>query len=92
MTEYLASVPVVATRSVEEAREAVSRIYLRHNLASRDGAMNMRLLERTPRRPTANIVVPNPSFADYSRPSKMAFSALRAWHTSCLRRFDHRGD
>lgn len=42
MTEYLASVPVVATRSVEEAREAVSRIYLRHNLSSRDGAMNMR--------------------------------------------------
>jgi hypothetical protein len=43
MTEYLASVPVVATRSVEEAREAVSRIYLRHHLTSRDGAMNMRL-------------------------------------------------
>jgi AraC-like DNA-binding protein len=43
MTEYLASAPVVATRSLEEAREAVSRIYLRHNLASRDGALNMRL-------------------------------------------------
>ena len=43
MTEYLASVPVVATRSVEEARAAVSRIYLRHTLTSRDGAMNMRL-------------------------------------------------
>ena len=42
MTEYLASVPVVATHSVEEAREAVSRIYLRHNLSSRDGALNMR--------------------------------------------------
>jgi AraC-like DNA-binding protein len=27
---------------VEEAREAVSRIYLRHSLSSRDGAMNMR--------------------------------------------------
>jgi AraC-like DNA-binding protein len=27
---------------VEEAREAVSRIYLRHNLSSRDGALNMR--------------------------------------------------
>lgn len=42
MTEYLASAPVVATHSVEEAREAVSRIYLRHSLSSRDGAMNMR--------------------------------------------------
>ena len=42
MTEYLTSAPVVATRSVEEAREAVTRIYLPHNLASRDGAMNMR--------------------------------------------------
>ena len=42
MTEYLASVPVVATHSVDEAREAVSRIYLRHNLSSRDGALNMR--------------------------------------------------
>ena len=42
MTEYLASAPVVATRSVEEAREAVSRVYLCHNLSSRDGAMNMR--------------------------------------------------
>lgn len=42
VTEYLASVPVVATRSVEEAREAVSRVYLRHTLAGRDGALNMR--------------------------------------------------
>ena len=42
MTEYLASAPVVATHSVEEAREAVSRIYLRHNLSSRDGALNVR--------------------------------------------------
>ena len=42
VTEYLASVPVVATHSVEEAREAVSRIYLRHSLSSRGGAMNMR--------------------------------------------------
>jgi AraC-like DNA-binding protein len=33
---------VIATHSVEEAREAVSRIYLRHNLSSRDGALNMR--------------------------------------------------
>ena len=43
MPEYLASAPVVATRSVEEAREAVSRIYLRHDLTTRNGALNMRL-------------------------------------------------
>jgi AraC-like DNA-binding protein len=42
VTEYLASAPVVATHSVEEARQAVSRIYLRHNLSGRDGALNMR--------------------------------------------------
>lgn len=42
MTEYLASAPIVATHSVEEAREAVSRIYLRHTLISRDGVMSMR--------------------------------------------------
>ena len=42
VTEYLASAPVVATHRLEEAREAVSRIYLRHNLTSRDGALNMR--------------------------------------------------
>ena len=34
MTEYLASAPVVVTQSLEEAREVVSRIYLRHSLAS----------------------------------------------------------
>ena len=42
MTEYLVSAPVVVTRSLEEAREAVSRIYLRHNLSSRDRALHMR--------------------------------------------------
>ena len=42
MTEYLGSAPIVATHSLEEAREAVSRIYLRHNLSSREGALNMR--------------------------------------------------
>jgi AraC-like DNA-binding protein len=42
MTEFLTSAPVAATRKVEEAREAVSRIYLSHTLSSRDGAMNMR--------------------------------------------------
>ena len=42
MTEYLASAPVAATRKVEEAREAVSRIYLSHTLSSRDGALNLR--------------------------------------------------
>jgi AraC-like DNA-binding protein len=33
MIEYLASAPVIATHSVEEAREAVSRIYLSHDLS-----------------------------------------------------------
>ena len=42
MTEFLASAPVAATRKVEEAREAVSRIYLSHTLSSRNGALNMR--------------------------------------------------
>jgi hypothetical protein len=33
---------VIGTHSLDEAREAVSRINLRHDLAGRDGAMNMR--------------------------------------------------
>ena len=43
MTEYLASARVIATQSLEAAREAVSRIFLRHDLAGSDGAMNMRM-------------------------------------------------
>ena len=43
MTEYLASSPVIVTHSLEAAREAVTRIYLRHDLAGPDGAMHMRL-------------------------------------------------
>jgi AraC-like DNA-binding protein len=42
-TDYLASAPVIATSSVEAAREAVARVYLRHDLVSVDGAMDMRL-------------------------------------------------
>ena len=42
MTELLVSAPVIATSSLEEAREAVGRIFLRHDLAGRDGAMNVR--------------------------------------------------
>jgi AraC-like DNA-binding protein len=43
MTEYLASAPVIATRSVEAAQEAVGRTYLRHELVRIDGAIDMRL-------------------------------------------------
>jgi AraC-like DNA-binding protein len=43
MTEYLASAPVIATRSLEAARDAVSRTYLRHDLVSIDEPIDMRL-------------------------------------------------
>ena len=43
MTEYLASAPVIATRSLEAAQEAVSRIYLQHDLLTADGALDVRL-------------------------------------------------
>jgi AraC-like DNA-binding protein len=43
MTEYLASTPVIATHSLEAAREAVTRTYLRHELIGPDGALDMRL-------------------------------------------------
>jgi AraC-like DNA-binding protein len=52
MTEYLASTPVIATRSLEEAREAVARTYLQHDLVGPDGEMNMRLNAVTDRRMT----------------------------------------
>jgi len=41
--DYLASGQIIATRNLEAARDAVTRIFLRHNLAGPDGAMNMRL-------------------------------------------------
>ena len=43
MDEYLASAPVVSTGHLDEAREAVSRIYLRHELVGSDRGMAMRL-------------------------------------------------
>src|SRR3954467_7641506 len=43
MDEYLASAPVVSTGLLDEAREAVSRIYLRHELVGSDNGMAMRL-------------------------------------------------
>jgi len=42
MEEYLASAPVIDTQNLEQAREAVTRIYLRHDLIGRDDAMHMR--------------------------------------------------
>ena len=41
--EYLASAPVIHTHSPEEACEAVTRLYLRHDLVGSLDAMNMRL-------------------------------------------------
>jgi len=43
MTEYLASAPVIATRNLDAARDAVGRTYLRHDLVSIDGPIDMRL-------------------------------------------------
>jgi len=43
MDEYLASAPIVSTGHLDEAREAVSRIYLRHELVGSDTGMAMRL-------------------------------------------------
>ncbi|MFE2937753.1 AraC family transcriptional regulator [Streptomyces sp. NPDC059255] len=50
--EYLASTPVIDTHSLEEAREAVSRIYLPHELVGPQDAMNMRLNALSDRRVT----------------------------------------
>jgi len=41
--EYLASSPVIDTHSLEEAREAVTRIYLRHELIGPSDQIDMRL-------------------------------------------------
>jgi AraC-like DNA-binding protein len=44
MTAYLASAPAFATRSVDEARDAVARIYgIEHDLTARDDVIDMRL-------------------------------------------------
>ena len=52
LDEYLASAPVIDTQNLDEARDAVSRIYLRHELVGRAGAMQMRLNAVTDRRMT----------------------------------------
>jgi AraC-like DNA-binding protein len=52
MEEYLASAPVIKTENLEEAREAVTRIYLRHDLIGREDAMHMRLNALTDRHMT----------------------------------------
>jgi AraC-like DNA-binding protein len=50
--EYLASTPVIHTRSLEEARDAVTRVYLPHRLEGYDDALDMRLNAITDRRLT----------------------------------------
>lgn len=50
MQEYLAGAPVVRTTSLDEARDAVERVYLPHRLDGRAEAMDMRLNARTDRR------------------------------------------
>jgi AraC-like DNA-binding protein len=52
MEDYLASAPVIDTRLLEEAREAVTRIYLRHELVGTEDAMHMRLNSVTDRHMT----------------------------------------
>ena len=52
MAEYLASTPVIATRRLEAAREAVARLYLPHDLVAPDGGMRMRLNAVVDRRMT----------------------------------------
>ncbi|MCW5251339.1 AraC family transcriptional regulator [Streptomyces sp. SHP 1-2] len=47
--EYLASASVIRTQSLEEAREAVTRIYLPHDLIGPRDAMDMRLNALTDR-------------------------------------------
>jgi AraC-like DNA-binding protein len=41
--EYLSSAPVVDTHSLDEARDAVTRIYLKHDLIGLSDAMSMKL-------------------------------------------------
>jgi len=50
--QFLASVPVISTRSLEEARDAVTRVYLPHDLVGSADAMNMHLNAITDRRMT----------------------------------------
>lgn len=43
MHEYLSSAPVIRTTSLEEARDAVTRVYLPHRLEGRQDTLDMRL-------------------------------------------------
>lgn len=52
MDEYLTTARVIDTRSLEEARDAVTRIYLPHVLVGPADAMNMKLNAVTDRRMT----------------------------------------
>jgi AraC-like DNA-binding protein len=56
MTDYLTSAPVIATSSLEAARDAVARVYLVHDLVSSDGAMDMRLNAFEDRRMTLGFL------------------------------------
>ena len=56
MQQYLSSVPVISTRSLEEARDAVTRVYLPHDLVGPADAMNMRLNATTDRRMTVGYL------------------------------------
>jgi len=53
---YLGSSPVAATRSLEEAREAVAQVYLPHELVGPRDAMDMRLNAVTDRRLTVGYL------------------------------------
>jgi AraC-like DNA-binding protein len=52
MAEYLASAPVISTRSLDEAREAVARRFVRHELVGPDDRIDMRFNAVTGRRMT----------------------------------------
>lgn len=53
---YLSSAPVVRTRSLEEARDAVARVYLPHELVGPRDAMDMHLNAVTDRRLTVGYL------------------------------------
>ena len=86
MEEYLASAPVMATNSLEEAREAVTRTYLAHDLlAPRDG-MSMRLNAVADRRMTlgyltyqAEVELVMPATEDCYLVNLTVVGQTRAW-------------
>lgn len=56
MQQYLSSVPVISTHSLEEARDAVTRVYLPHDLVGPADAMDMRLNATTDRHMTVGYL------------------------------------